>query len=126
MSLCRRHGWDQSHAGSIFWMAQMMEAWFHADKGALQKFDGNRFEENALAKNPKVEEIPKKDLEDGLRAATKNTTKGNYFDNKTSHGRSPPSSLSRWARRRPTAASYLMRSRAPGVENSQAMGPRYL
>jgi hypothetical protein len=67
-------------------MAQMMEAWFHADKGALQKFDGNRFEENALAKNPKVEEIPKKDLEDGLRAATKNTTKGNYFDNKTSHG----------------------------------------
>lgn len=31
-SLCRKHGWDESHAGSIFWMVQMMEAWFHADR----------------------------------------------------------------------------------------------
>jgi len=40
-SLCRQHGWDKSHAGSIFWMVQMMEAWFHADRQALQKFYGN-------------------------------------------------------------------------------------
>jgi predicted ATPase len=57
-SLCRQYGWDKSHAGSIFWMVQMIEAWFHADKGALQKFYGNRFKESALKKNPMVEEIP--------------------------------------------------------------------
>jgi hypothetical protein len=85
-SLCRQQEWDQRHAGSIFWMVQMMEAWFHADKGAMRKFYGTDFKENALAKNPKVEQIPKKDLEDGLRAATKSTGKGDYFDNKTSHG----------------------------------------
>jgi hypothetical protein len=64
----------------------MMEAWFHADKEALQDFYGNGFKESALKKNPNVEEIPKKDLEDGLREATKKTQKGDYFDNKTSHG----------------------------------------
>ena len=86
VSLCRQRGWDQSHAGSIFWMVQMMEAWFHADKEALQKFYGNGFKDSALKKNPNVEEIPKKDLEDGLREATKKTDKGGYFDHKTSHG----------------------------------------
>jgi hypothetical protein len=85
-ALCRKHGWDQVHADSIFWMVEMMEAWFHADKEALQKFYGNGFKESALKKNPNVEEIPKTDLEDGLREATKNTLKGDYFDNKTSHG----------------------------------------
>ena len=39
-----------------------------------------------LKRNTNVEEIPKKDLEDGLREATKKTQKGDYFDNKTSHG----------------------------------------
>jgi Domain of unknown function (DUF4276) len=85
-ALCNRHGWDESHADSIFWMVEMMEAWFHADRGALRKFYGAAFKENALAKNPKVEQIPKKDLEEGLSEATKNTGKGDYSDNKTSHG----------------------------------------
>jgi hypothetical protein len=79
-SLCRQQEWDQRHAGSIFWMVQMMEAWFHADKGALQKFYGNSFKESALKKNPMVEEIRKKDLEDGLREATKKTDKGEIAD----------------------------------------------
>src|SRR5580658_7702203 len=43
VSLCQRHGWDQSHAGSIFWMVQMMEAWFHADKDRLKEFYGEGF-----------------------------------------------------------------------------------
>ena len=84
--LCRQHGWDQCHAGSIFWMVQMMEAWFHADKDRLQKFYGEGFKESALKKNPKVEEISKKDLEAGLKAAKKDTQKGNYYDRKTEHG----------------------------------------
>jgi len=51
--------------------------------GALLRI---RFQKNALKSNPKIEEISKKDLEDGLRAATKETQKGDYYRNKTSHG----------------------------------------
>jgi hypothetical protein len=68
-------------------MVEMMEAWFHADKNALAKFyDDEKFNWGALKPNPKVELIPKRDLVEGLKAATKNTRKGDYFDNKTSHG----------------------------------------
>jgi hypothetical protein len=69
---------DQSHADSIFWMVQMMEAWFHADKDALAGYYGAGFRKGALKANPNVEEIPKQDLEDGLKAATKGTQKGPY------------------------------------------------
>jgi hypothetical protein len=47
-SLCRQHSWDQVQADSIFWMVEMMEAWFHADKEALQKFYGSGLKESAL------------------------------------------------------------------------------
>src|SRR2546426_4322246 len=33
--LCQQNGWSQSHLNSIFWMVEMMESWFHADKEAL-------------------------------------------------------------------------------------------
>ena len=42
--------------------------------------------ESALKRNLNVEEILKKDLEDGLKAATKDTPKGNYYAHKTEHG----------------------------------------
>jgi len=84
--LCTQKGWSESYAGSIFWMVEMMESWFHADKDALQEFYGERFNKNALKPNPKVEQIPKQDLKDGLHDATKDTGKGNYYRNKTSHG----------------------------------------
>lgn len=64
----------------------MMESWFHADEEALEEFYGPEFGKSALKANPKVEEISKSDLERGLRQATKHTRKGDYFDNKTSHG----------------------------------------
>lgn len=67
-------------------MVEMMESWFHADKEALEKFYGQRFRRGALKANPKVEEISKADLENGLHAATKDTGMGDYFDHKTSHG----------------------------------------
>jgi hypothetical protein len=75
------------HANSIFWMVEMMEAWFHADKNALAEFYGDGFKSDALKGSEKaVEGIPKRDLESGLTAATRNTKKGDYFRNKTSHG----------------------------------------
>jgi len=74
------------HTDRVFWMVEMMEAWFHADPLALAEFYGARFQKNALKVNLNVEKIPKKDLEKGLRAASFKTPKGNYFDHKTSHG----------------------------------------
>lgn len=70
-------------ADSIFWMVEMMESWFHADKDALAGYYQSGFRKAALSPNPNVEEIPKRDLIDGLKAATKDTTKGKYH--KTKH-----------------------------------------
>lgn len=84
--LCERQGWDRAISTSIFWMVEMMESWFHADKAALQGFYGPNFKADALKQNPKVEEISKDDLKHGLANATRSSPKGNYFDNKTSHG----------------------------------------
>jgi hypothetical protein len=50
---------------------------------ALQKFYGNGFNEKRLEEKSECRGNPKKDLEDGLRQATKKTQKGDYFDNKT-------------------------------------------
>jgi hypothetical protein len=67
-SLCVERAWPKSSRDSIFWMVQMMESWFHADKEALERFYGPKFKKNALKPNLNVEE------------------KGDYFSNKTSHG----------------------------------------
>jgi hypothetical protein len=85
-SLCARMSWVPSQIDSIFWMVEMMESWFHADKEALQGFYGSGFNRKALKANPEVERIPKKDLKVGLKAATKGSSKGDYYDHKTSHG----------------------------------------
>src|ERR1700752_2476164 len=71
---------------STFWMVEMMEAWFHADKEALERFYRDGFNMGAMKPNPSVEQIPKRDLIDGLRAATRNTKKGDYIEHKTTHG----------------------------------------
>ncbi len=85
-SVCQKYGWSQPDSHSIFWMVEMMEAWFHADKDALKKFYGQKFRESALKQNPNVEKISKADLTNGLKAATKDTDKGDYFDHKTRDG----------------------------------------
>jgi hypothetical protein len=87
VSLCAKQGWQSSKAGSIFRMVQMMESWFHADKDALECYYKTGFRKAALKANPNVEEIAKQDLIDGLKAATKETTKGKYH--KTKHAPSP-------------------------------------
>ena len=83
-TLIAEEGWDRSQADSIFWMVHMMEAWFHADKGAVKNYYGDdAFNEGAMIANPRVEEISKKDLAKGLKEATKRTKKGEYH--KTKH-----------------------------------------
>lgn len=76
-----RDGWnrpedakdDQCHL-----MVQAMESWFLADRTALEEYYGQGFQANALPRNPEIEEVPKKVAQDGIRRATRNTTKGPY------------------------------------------------
>jgi len=73
-------------AESIYWMVQTMEAWFHADKESMAKYFGEGFRAKALRQYLNVEEIPNDDLRAGLSAATRETEKGDYYRNKTTHG----------------------------------------
>lgn len=73
----------QRLSGSVLWMVQVMEAWFLADVSAMKHYYGPGFHHKALPRNPKVEEIPKKDVLAGLKKATKGTGKGEY--NKVEH-----------------------------------------
>jgi hypothetical protein len=85
-NLCNRRNWKKSSANSIFWMVEMMEAWFHADIDKVADYYGATFKRNALKPNPAVEAISKRDLTSGLKRATKDTPKGDYFEHKTEHG----------------------------------------
>jgi len=72
--------WDSFGAGDAqcYLMVQMMEAWFIADMDALRHYYGPGFQESALPKNPRVEEIDRLALKSSLETATRNTRKGKY------------------------------------------------
>ena len=74
----------QSHR--VFLMVQAMEAWFLADREALDTFYDGGFLADSLPGSPtKIEAVPKDDLEPTLIHATKKTkTKGEY--DKINHG----------------------------------------
>jgi len=65
-------------------MVQCMEAWFLADRATLTQYYGDNFRDTALPGNPKIEEVLKNDLLDGLARATETTSKKRYH--KTRHG----------------------------------------
>ncbi len=68
----------------IHFMAQAMESWFYADKELLREYYGQHFREAALSTRPNVEDIPKADLFDGLKRATRDCQKGEYSKGKHS------------------------------------------
>jgi Domain of unknown function (DUF4276) len=84
--LCEKDGWclHQDKPDRCYLMVQAMEAWFMADKDALKEFYKQGFNVNALPANPRIEEIPKDQLEPSLKRASKTTTKGEYH--KIKHG----------------------------------------
>lgn len=51
-------------------MVQVMETWFLADREALGRHFGSRFEENVLPQWPRLEEVPKASVLAALRDAT--------------------------------------------------------
>lgn len=74
------------HSASTFWMVEVMESWFHADKDALAQFYHGGFNASALKANPNVEQISKKDVIEGLKSATRGTRKGSYHKTKHAPG----------------------------------------
>lgn len=63
---------------NIFFMVICMESWFLADKDGLKKFFGTGFNAGRLPQTTSPESIDKTTLYDGLKKATKNTSKGEY------------------------------------------------
>jgi hypothetical protein len=59
-------------------MTQAMEAWLIADVDALERFYGPGFNRNSIPNRPDIEQVPKANLEPSLKAATRNTQKGEY------------------------------------------------
>ena len=68
-------GVDETHC---YLMVQGMEAWFMADIDTLKNFYGQGFKEKAIPKKSNVETIEKDLLEPNLKAATRDTSKGEY------------------------------------------------
>ena len=62
-----------------FFMVQLMEAWFVADRQNLAAYFGAGFRHGALPANASVEEVSKQDIETGLRNATRNCAKRRYL-----------------------------------------------
>jgi hypothetical protein len=75
-------GWDRPAGAScdrLHLMVQAMEAWFYADKDALQKYYRQGFRPGALSPRLDIDNIPKADLFTGLKSATRAcVTKGEY------------------------------------------------
>lgn len=65
-------------------MVQIMESWFLADPDTLETFFSQGFRKAALPQNPKIEDIPKQDVERGLGQASRNSRKGEYDKGKHS------------------------------------------
>ena len=59
-------------------MVQIMESWFLADRQALQDFYGDGFRPKALPGNPKIEQVPKQDVLNGLERAAQSTRQRGY------------------------------------------------
>ena len=80
--LNKRDGWptpSNATEEQCHMMVLIMESWFLADKEALQKYYGQDFRADAIPQYNNVEIVPKDDVLDKLRRATRNNkTKGSY------------------------------------------------
>lgn len=73
--------WDNNRC---YLMTQIMEAWFFADIDTVESYYGQHFRRNAMGNTANIETIPKQQLEERLKAATKDTQKGEYSKGKHS------------------------------------------
>ena len=76
-----RDGWNRPTSATddqCHLMVQIMESWFLADREALQDFYGAGFRPQALPGNPKIEQVPKQDVLNGLERAAQSTRQRGY------------------------------------------------
>jgi hypothetical protein len=73
-------GWelDSVPPERVHLMVQCMEAWIVADPDALAAFYQQNFKKDSLPKRPNLEDVPKADLYEKLKNATKDTQKREY------------------------------------------------
>lgn len=85
--LFAKDGWNigDSNDDAIHLMVQTMETWILADSEALAGYYGQNFARNALRKSDDLERVPKVDVEQALKRATRKTKKGAYHKNKIKH-----------------------------------------
>lgn len=82
-----RDGWEKPVDATneqCHLMVQLMESWFMADQETLKSYYGQNFRTKSLPQNPAIEEIPKRDIEQKLKHATRNTSKRTYDKGKHS------------------------------------------
>ncbi len=65
-------------ADGTFWMVELMEAWFLAHPETLSDYYGEGFLSNTIGNTADVERVPKADVLNRLKRATRNTSKGEY------------------------------------------------
>ncbi len=65
-------------AKDVFWMVELMESWFLADPKMLSDYYGAGFLVNRIGERADVERMPKADVLNLLKRATKKTNKGEY------------------------------------------------
>jgi Domain of unknown function (DUF4276) len=78
LQLCQRHGIDSAFVDRVFWMVELMEAWFLADPEALDDYYGEGFLRNTIRSAANVELLPKATVLTRLKHATRGTSKGEY------------------------------------------------
>lgn len=86
--LRRRDQWqlDAAHEPDVHLMVQLMESWFLADKSVLQSVFGSGFNATKLpGMATDIEPTPKRDVIDGIDAATRNSKRGKYRKGRDSH-----------------------------------------
>ncbi len=59
-------------------MVQIMESGFLADVPSLEKYFGSNFRSASLTNRENIEDVPKKDVLDQLKLASRDSQKGTY------------------------------------------------
>jgi hypothetical protein len=76
-------GWTRpAHARDedLHFMVECMESWIVADRDALRSYYGKTLQESALPARPEVEDVPKRDLYEALKRATRQMGYGKGAD----------------------------------------------
>lgn len=73
-----RWSFSKEDAEQVHLMVQCMETWIVADAKALADFYGAKFDGSQLPKKMNLEDEPKADIQNKLRLATRNSSKGEY------------------------------------------------